>query len=112
MVTFYGSLNGYTFLTYPVAFISNGHNTFNVELSSIYSNDSSVIHPFNANFQKRYLIRGTNTNNSRGLWDNKWGMTNEYNYSYLKPQKIKINLEKTEKYSTIYMLIGILAIPM
>ena len=84
-------------MTAYIYFISNGHNIVDFELSSIYSNGSSVFHPFNANFPNRYLIRGTNTNNSWGLWDNKCGMAYKYNYSYLKPQKIKTILESTQK---------------
>ena len=80
-----------------IAFISNGHNIISFELTSIYSNDSSVFHPFNTNLPNRYLIGGTSTINSQGLWDKKWGMTNKYNYSYLKTQKTKTSLKNTEK---------------
>ena len=80
-----------------IAFISNGHDIISFELSSIYGNDSSIFHPFNTNPPDRYLIRETNTTNSQGLWDKRWRMANKYNYSYLKPQKIKANLEYTEK---------------
>ena len=80
-----------------IAFISNKHDLISLELISIYGNDSSVFHPFNTNPPDRYLIRETNTINSQGSWDKRWGMANKYNYSYLKPQKIKANLEHTEK---------------
>ena len=80
-----------------ITFISIGHNIISFELASIYSNDSNVFHPFNTNLPNRYLITGTNAINSQGFWDKKWGMANKYNYSYLKPQKIKTSLENTEK---------------